>query len=590
MKKIFIPALALTMLVSGCENFLNSENIYGKDLENFYATPDEVSEAVGGMYVSMYAATIGGDESMIANIMDDIVLGGGGAGGEEDATYIDAFKNKGTDFFKEMWTDTYEGVYRANAIIERLSDPKYNLDAHFNSPSQAKEFVDQALAEAYFMRGYCMFRAARFFGGLPLIPKTDSPRNVPRASYTETFRMAMSDFKVAVDLFPNISANRISPTEYGHANRWVAIGYLSRAYMFYTGYMTNIENKPTTEITLNSNAGDVVVNKEMVIKLLEDCRDNSGFYLVPKFANLWAYSYLNAAGEIYGDANGDNVLPWAKEEKLEWVGQDGFTSTLEGTSGNPEVMFSVRYGLAMYNTPSHVGTSNTNRMCMVSGPRDNTLVPFYKGWGYCPVNSSFFADWDDADERKEASAFEMGDAQHRADNFTLPTSHQYTGIQQKKYTGLVIKGKKFGVHGLFSYVYDTKADNVVQQGHATDFILMRFSDILLMHSELTESADGLNTVRQRVGLSETTYSLEALKKERMYEFAFEGRRWFDLVRWGDINSSSEDVYFNKTFTVKNNKLDEQYSMTYPKAQKGLLPVPETEITLSNGVYTQNPGW
>jgi hypothetical protein len=33
-----------------------------------------------------------------------------------------------------------------------------------------------------------------------------------------------------------------------------------------------------------------------------------------------------------------------------------------------------------------------------------------------------------------------------------------------------------------------------------------------------------------------------------------------------------------------------YTNTYPIAIKGLVPIPESEVRLSNGVYIQNPGW
>jgi hypothetical protein len=41
----------------------------------------------------------------------------------------------------------------------------------------------------------------------------------------------------------------------------------------------------------------------------------------------------------------------------------------------------------------------------------------------------------------------------------------------------------------------------------------------------------LTAVRSRAGLPAVGYSLEAIKEERLHEFAFEGIHWFDLVRW-----------------------------------------------------------
>ena len=71
----------------------------------------------------------------------------------------------------------------------------------------------------------------------------------------------------------------------------------------------------------------------------------------------------------------------------------------------------------------------------------------------------------------------------------------------------------------------------------------------------------------------------------MHELAFEALRWFDLVRWGDVNTA-----FNETISVRNSGSDANYSVTYRPETKGLVPIPETEMRLANGVYEQNPGW
>jgi len=110
-----------------------------------------------------------------------------------------------------------------------------------------------------------------------------------------------------------------------------------------------------------------------------------------------------------------------------------------------------------------------------------------------------------------------------------------------------------------------------------------------MHSELTETATGINEVRARADLLPVTYSLENLKKERLYELAFEGLRWFDLVRWGDVENADNN-YFSTPCNVMNSGVAGVYAVTYPVVTKGLLPIPESEIRLSNGVYVQNPGW
>ena len=62
--------------------------------------------------------------------------------------------------------------------------------------------------------------------------------------------------------------------------------------------------------------------------------------------------------------------------------------------------------------------------------------------------------------------------------------------------------------GMFVQLYNWgNAD--MQLMHAQDFIFMRFADVLLMHSEITGTATGMNAVRARAGLTPVGYSLTA---------------------------------------------------------------------------------
>ena len=69
-----------------------------------------------------------------------------------------------------------------------------------------------------------------------------------------------------------------------------------------------------------------------------------------------------------------------------------------------------------------------------------------------------------------------------------------------------------------------------------DYTIMRYADVLLMHSELNGTADGLNKVRARVGLEPEDYSIENIRKERAIELAFEGVHFWDLMRYGKDGS------------------------------------------------------
>ncbi len=100
----------------------------------------------------------------------------------------------------------------------------------------------------------------------------------------------------------------------------------------------------------------------------------------------------------------------------------------------------------------------------------------------------------------------------------------------KKYNGISAHdGNKY--YNDYSVIMYGNKDNQ-QLSHGDDLIFIRFADVLLMMSELTEDAEYMNRVRRRAGLEEKPYSLENLQKERRHELAFEGLRWNDMRRWG----------------------------------------------------------
>lgn len=116
-----------------------------------------------------------------------------------------------------------------------------------------------------------------------------------------------------------------------------------------------------------------------------------------------------------------------------------------------------------------------------------------------------------------------------------------------------------------------------------NFIVLRLAEMYLIRAEARASVNGpadliredVNVVRNRSGLGNITSSaypelLSTIESERRLEFAFEGHRWFDLVRTG----RAVDVL-----------------PTVTSANQTLFPIPLSEIlTNTNPGMTQNPGY
>lgn len=567
MKKLkYFLAISIIFIATSCSDYLDTENLYGKSLESFYKTPTDINEAMAGVYNAIYTNNVHSEEQIAANLMDNMILGGGGPD-DKSAKWVDNFEDPAEDTYRDMWVQSYNGIARANAIIEKTD--KSDFTAFFKSKEEADKFKKQTIGEALFMRAFFYFRLAKFFGGVPLIVTVDSPKDVARSTYTETFAQIATDLKLAIETIPATPFPSIPTASYGHANKWVAEAYLARVYLFYTGYMTNMEQKATTDLPL---VGGKVLSATDVTAYLNDCMSNSGHALASDFRNLWPYSYINKSA-------GKNILPWATTNNLSWVGQDGAKPTF-GT-GNLETMFVQRFSFGDWGWRN--GNIYTNRLSLYTAIRDNSMVPFGQGWGWCTINPKLWNNWDDTDPRKVGSILQVGKAEQGTDSYKADKGDHETGFFNKKYTALQ-HGSASGVKGMFIQMYKwSNAD--YQLMHAQDFIFMRYADVLLMHSEITKTATGLNAVRTRAGLSAVGYTLDAIKQERLHEFAFEGLHWFDLVRWGDVNTA-----FNDAFPVRNSGSDATYSVKYRAETKGLMPIPETEMRLSNGVYNQNPGW
>lgn len=112
-----------------------------------------------------------------------------------------------------------------------------------------------------------------------------------------------------------------------------------------------------------------------------------------------------------------------------------------------------------------------------------------------------------------------------------------------------------------------------------DIVLFRYADVLLMKSEAkvrnSENGDAeLNQVRSRVGMADRRATLDNILAERQLEFAWEGWRRQDLVRFG---------LFTRAYSSRPQLPDEGSGYTT------VFPIPENILFL-NGNLTQNPGY
>lgn len=234
---------------------------------------------------------------------------------------------------------------------------------------------------------------------------------------------------------------------------------------------------------------------------------------------------------------------------------------------NPEVLFDVQY----------MSTSNgADYPSMLVPPAYFTglgLSGYGNGYGTCAFNIT-------KDLRKSINA-SAGTFVDNRDTFSIQ--------------------KSFALSTTAPVIMDTtrpfikKYINIGKRGTAyTDwpinFIVMRYTDILMMKAECIlhgatgtqADVDGIvNQVRQRAGiLPVANVTLPMLMEERRREFLGEGLRWDDLIREGMAVTTMNNWIANDTITTIN-KVVPQFV---------IYPIPQAEVLVKPGLYTQNAGY
>jgi hypothetical protein len=130
---------------------------------------------------------------------------------------------------------------------------------------------------------------------------------------------------------------------------------------------------------------------------------------------------------------------------------------------------------------------------------------------------------------------------------------------------------------------------------ATNFIVMRYADILMMKAECevrgvggtpATAAARLTPLRTRANQPAlTNLTLQSLMDERRREFAGENLRWNDLMRSGLALTTMNAWAQREDTPAPNNRIVRPIT-----ADLLLLPVPQVEFSSAPGLYEQNPGY
>ncbi len=533
--------------VTSCS--LDTESMTQQNDETAYRNLEAAELALVGCYDG-WQRTISSEDVgifMLAEFASDQAHGGLGLSDAKNNNAIDQFDlsvaPSYNNLFNADWTNYYNAIFRCNKIIANEDVTDWGTEAD----------KGRVAGQARALRAILYFDLARMFGDVPLLTGP-SKENIARTPAAEVYKVIFNDLKYAAanipaDAFP-LSARESND---GHITKYAAEALLARAYLYYTGYY-GTENEACT--------------KQEAIDALNDVIQNGGYELEPDYADLFMPACTKAVGDTYA---------WETTYKGKYY-NDGWKSDI-----SKEVILNLKFG----STSDYDGNADGNVFQVYLGPRNVCATSVYiaSGWGACPVTKAFVDKYKD-DPRFSTCVWSCDEAGFKAD---LNDTYEYTGYYTRKYAPMCFAD---GTRQEVGFNLGIAHMNLT---YYQDWTVMRYADVLLMHSELTETADGLNQVHRRTYPGETlAYSIENIRNERAIEFAFEGLHYWDLMRY-----EKDGAYAGRAIAaaqdgapVLNGGMEAttRFDVNNFTAKKGLMQIPNTQITLSGGVLTQNEGW
>ena len=578
MKKIYNIIILLGLmafLIEGCQDILDVTP-KGTIAESQLTEPVNAEGLVTAAYAAYgklgpYATF----NPFIASIRsDDSYKGGGGLSDQPSWYQMEVFSlvNPTIENNEVAWAGGYGVISRANSairVIKELNEDEYPLK-------------QQRIGEMRFLRGWMYFKMKQRWKWIPYITEDnasiDSVYQVPNHPEGAENDLSLwgkiyDDFKFAAENLPE------TQSEVGRANKFAAEAFLAHT-LLWMAYPEDNQNQVTT------------IDKTKLTEALEYCNSiiNSGnFRLADDFADnfmldwdnespesIWELQFSVDDGTTYGAFNYGNGLT------APWWAPSFLCCDFHKASVNMVNAFKVdEKGLPMFNTfnDEEIDDMSTYFAQRSFDPRlgHTVAIPGFP-WKYQDV------------------LFET-----RASR--VPSTYGYFHSLKEQ-----VRTDSPGLVNLF-WMFNSKNQQEVRLAE----VLLWKAEILIQLDRQDEALPIINQIRERAANSEdklrlpdgsfpTNYKIEkyvdgvnidwtkenawkALVWEKRLEFGMEGRRFYDLVRWG-IAADVMNEYFNVEKT-RRYWMDVAFFTT---GRDEYLPIPQEQINFMKGLYKQNPGY
>ena len=512
----------------------------------------------------------------IASIRSDDAYKGGGGLDDQPAWYqmeVFSLVNPNVGNNDGVWYNGYIGISRVNTAINALN----KLD-EASFPSKTTR-----LAEMRFIRGWIYFKLKNRFRWIPFVDETATAEviptltNHPDGDDTQNdlalWQKILDDFKFAAENLPE------TQEEKGRANKYAATAFMAKT-LLWMAYPQDARNQV------------VQVDQAKLTEALKYCDDiiASGKYsLSADFANnfmlefdnatpesIWELQFTIDDGTPRGNLNEGNGLtaPW-------W---NPYFSCCDFHKASYNMVNAFRVdekGLPLFNTFNDAEITDKN--AYFSG---NTWDPRL---GHTVAIPGF--PW-----KYQSILFDSSGSRQ-------PSTYGYMHSMKENVTT-----NSPGLWDEF-WMYNSKNQAEVRY----DEILLWKAEILIQLGRHSEALPLINQIRARAAnstvklkLPDGTYPAKyrvdpyvdgvnctwsrdfawnALVWEDRLEMAMEGRRFYDLVRWG----MAEKV-MNSYFDKESRRRTWLNVAHFTAGRDEYLPIPQDQMNWSRGVYKQNVGY
>jgi hypothetical protein len=506
----------------------------------------------------------------------DAYVGGSGVSGlphqVTDALNIENYQSLSTTgFLDSKWQADYDGVARANEVILATE----------NATGMSAAGKNEATAEARFLRGHFHFDLKVMFNNVPYVDETVTDFN-HLTNTADIWPQIEADFRFAYN-----NMNAVQPLA-GQANSWAAACYLVKCYIF--------EQKYTQALALVDTIIANGVNAQGVKYALVPCfhnnfdvgtENNSESVLQTNFSvdptSLPDNANLGETGVSPVGTAADVTYGYWKQPSFNLV--NAFKTDVNGL---PEMDASGNDTSNVTNMTNDDGIPSASPFVPYQGTVDPRLdwsvgrrgVP-YLDWGVDPGANWVASQAFGGPYINIKNMFTQ--AEQGAGFGGIISSYYYVGNSAVNYNIL-----RYAEVLLWAAEAEAMAGNVDQ---ARTYVNMVRQRAMSGCTVPIDNSSGSPSANYSMGLYNSTwtsqsYAMAAIEFENRLEFAEEGHRFFDLVRWGVASTELNNFLTAEKTRGVGSVLS---SANFVKGTNEYFPIPQQEIILDPSLV-QNTGY